>query len=566
MADDEIFNKEIESLHEILNKGEVEEVHKLRQSKIFLSLLTRYHVELITSISTFLNDKRLYKCPNIIKCYEEILRLIVEEVKPEDLFVTLLEQLDEENCCVEKFFTLLAPLKFSLIKLSSTRGYWLEWTLSTVKCYLESIHFPEDHEIEFDQKKMMVNDQHVDTILHLSEKLLEFYQTFVKDTITAREKDALIVFGFHILAEPLMYLYLEKFNKLRQICDQILLGIDQLYGKEYYLFGFVDETKAFDLEELECDLNSCLYEDYSEGTAHHLWDKIKILPLAVYFSVLIVDTPFTKYFPLVYHPMYLFHKLLYLSVLLMQHQHNAVVRKGLLLCHHILHSIPKGSIPYWYLEYRTHRKFVKAVSRVSIYSYILENRKSAIELLQTYLHKFDSKGSYLLLMNITSETNSEDIDGEIITFFRNMIHKRFLENNFHYYHKGKYLIDLLKVFSKLGENSDTDLIASKNKIVSLLYLFALILRRDVQNETTIRDNFDYFDRNYFSVVKKAVEKSREKYTRDAVTFINEDNVSIVVEGKSLPKLQRVEKLNAIKNTLNALDMIEHAMELVYEYI
>lgn len=560
-------------MHDALNEGDLDRVRELRQTKTFATIVSQHGVDLISSISKFMDDERIYKCPHLVECYEEILESIVDEIDPDDLFVTLLEQVDEESCCIEKFLMLLDPLKFTLVKLGSSREYWLEWTLSTIKFYLESVHFPEDHDIEFDEKIMTVNDPHVDKLLHLSEKLVVFYETFLNDTISAREIDALIAFGFHILAEPVMYLYLEKFEKLQEICDQVLRSIGKLYGKSYCLFEFIDETKALDVEELEPDKDTYLDEDSSDFVVRNpLWAKIKILPLAVYYSVRITETPLTNYFPLVFSPVYLFHKLLYLSVLLMKNFHNAVVRKGLLLCDKIFQSTPNGSIPYGYLEYKVHKKFVAAVSRICIYSYIFENRKLAIELLQSYVLKFDPKGTYLLLMNITSETGSEDIDSEIITIFRKMMHTSFVENNFQYYQKGKYLIDLLKIFAKLGEGSDTDLIASKNKIVSLLYLFALMLRRDAQNQTGIHDYYDHFDRNYFTVIEEAIEKSREKYKRDAVTFINnddplpfEDNVSIVVEGKSLPRLQREDKINATKNALCALDMIEHAMQLVYEY-
>lgn len=579
MAGEEMFNKEMKSLHEILNDGNVEEVRKLRQTKVFSSLLSRYGVELIERVSKFLDDERLYKCPNIVECYEEILKLIIDEINPGELFVTLLEQVDEENCCLEKFLMLLVPLKFSLVKLGCTRNYWLRWTLSTIKYYLNAIPHPEDHEVEFDEKKMLVNDKYIDSIILLCQKLLEFYQTFLDDTISEDEIQALIVFGFHVLTEPAMFVYLEKFEELQQICDQVVIGIDRLYKKVYDFLQFIDERKAEGLGDPNNTSNTSGDSDPavdenidSEPSPHPLWDKLSTLPLAVYYSVCIKDECFTSVFPCVYCPLYLFHKLLYLSIVLMKHSHNAVVRKGLLLCNNIIKGLQDGQIPYYYLDYKVHKHFIKIISHLCVYSYISDNRKLAMTVLQMFIRKFDVKGTYLLFLNITSETANEDVDGEIITTLRNMIFQSYLGNKFEYYHKGKLLIDLLKSFANLSNGVDTDLAVSKNKIISFLHLLAVLIRCDTTNQTTIHDYFDYFEETYYSVIRAAIEKSREKYKR-AVNSLNEnrkssidyDNMSVVVEGKSLPRLKRKEKMNATLLAFSGLNLIEEALKLVYEY-
>lgn len=569
MAGDEVFVKEIKALHEILNDGNIEEVRKMRQTKVFSSLLSKYGPELIAKISLFLNDKRLYKCPNIVDCYEEILRLIVDEIDPQEMFVTLLEQIDEEQCCLEKFIMLLAPMKFTLQKLGATRGYWLEWTLSTFKCYLESLPSPEDHRVEFDEKKMLIKDQFVDDILHLTRSLVEFYEAFIGNVLTEQEGEALIVFGFHLLTEPAVYIYLEKFDELQELYDRIVKCIHTLFRDAHYFLAQLDEVFMQDLEKAEKS-TSMEKEDLDISIKVPMWEKILNLPLAVYYSHIINDEAFTNVFPLVYSPLYLFHKLFYLGIILLRHSHNAVIRKGLLLCERLLTAIEDGSIPYYYLDCKIHKEFVKLASNLSVHSYIFENRKTAVDCLQKFIRKFDTKGTYLLFLNITQKTRNEDVDGEIITIFRRNMHRNFVNNKLEWYQKGKLLIDLLKVFAQLSEGSDTNLMKFKNKIISFLYLFALILRRDSANETKIHDYFGYFDVTYFSVVKEAVKKSRENYKRDANSFINdersyEDNVSIVVEGQVLPKMLKEDKINATKNALTALSMIEHAMELVYEY-
>lgn len=569
MEADELFNREIKSVHGMLSDGKIDEVRKLRQTKIFSSLLVNSGSELINSISSFLNDKGVYKCPDIVTCYEEILRIIVEEIDPQNSFITLLEQLDEESCCLEKFLLLLTPLKLSLQKLSTARGYWLEWALSTIKCYLDSLPAPEDHQIEFDEKKMLIDDRYIDSILLCTKTILLFYDAFIENTISPREKDALIVFGFQLLTEPVMYVYLEKFNELESICRDVIAKIDRLDPRIHYLLDYLDDRNMSNVEKHD---SSPRMEDECESTYPSVWDRMLPLSLAVYYSIVITDEPFLNYFPLVYDKLYLFHKLFFLGVALLQHTHNAVTRKGLLLCRHLLLSIEDCRIPHFYLELKVHREFVKIVSYVSIYSYIFENRKVAVELLQLYVRKFDIQGTYLLFLNITSATNNADVDSELITMFRNDMYASFQKNELKFYQKGKRLIDLLKVFCDLGESSDTDMMKYKNKIISMLHLFALILRRDTENITTIHDHVDYFEKHYFSVVQVAIRKSRKTFKLEANALMNDrphpksgENFNVVVDGKSLPRLRKQEKINATRNALTALTMIENALELVYEY-
>lgn len=570
MEVDEIFNREIKSVRGILNSGKIDEVRKLRQTKIFSSLLTSRGSELISSISEFLNDKGLYKCPSIIQCYEEILKIIVEEIDPQDSFVTILEQLDEEHCCIEKLLLLLTPLKLSLEKASSARGYWLEWALSTIKCYLDSLPTPEDHQIEFDVKKMVVSDRYIDGIQQAMKKIILFYNAFVENTVSVRERDSMVVFGFNLLTEPMMYVYLEKFSKLELICRNVIANINKLNPHIHYLLEQLDDRNMSNVDKSDNTYRTGDEDDPSSFPT--VWDRLQPLSLAVYYSIIIKKEPFLNYFPLVYDKLYLFHKLFFLGFVLLKHTHNAAIRKGLLLCKCLLVSLENYCIPHFYLELKVHQNFVKIASNISTYSYIFENRKVAVEVLQLYMRKFDSKGTYLLFLNMTSVTNNPEVDSEIITIFRNDIHTSFVKNDLKFYQKGKRLVELLKVFCDLGGGSDIDMMVYKNKIISTLHLFALIFKRDVRNQTTLYDHFDYFEKHYFSNVEVAIKKSREMFEQEAHALMNvkvvkprSENMNVVVEGRPLPRLSPEEKLNAIKNALSALLMIEDALQLVYEY-
>ncbi|XKL62952.1 hypothetical protein PGB90_005316 [Kerria lacca] len=571
MAVNEPFKKEMKILHWILSQGKVEDISKLRQTKEFLILLKSHGAEIIVFLSSFLNNKQIYNSFETVECYEELIKIIIEHMDVQNAFITFLEQIDEDNCCVEKFLFLLKPLKLTLVKLADLRGYWLEWSLTTIKCYLDSMPSPEDNFIDFNERKMLIIDCQIDNIIRVIKSVFYFYETFIENVISTREMESLLAFGLQLLSEPAVFVYVEKFEELEVICLKIVECIKLLPYNIHYFLDYLDERHMKHSSNPKSILNKVNTDIMDAGIeVLRIEDRITIFNLAVYYFFAITEEPF-KIFPVVYNKLYLFHKLLYLSIVLLQHSHNAVVRKGLLLAQRLLLALDNNSIPCYYLELKLHPEFVKIISSIGIYSYIFENRKLAIRLLQIYIYKFDPAGTYALYLNITTVTSSPDIDSEIITLFRNQMYKSFIQNKFQYYQKGKLLIDLLKVFSHLGNNDDIDLLNYKNKIISYLHLFALIMRRDINNETAVQKYLEYFKNNYFSVINTAIEKSRKSIEKDLHTLLytekkDVEKYDIIVDGEILPTLKKEERVNALKNALNALSMIDHAIELLRGYI
>ncbi len=572
MEQEEIFNREVKSLQRLLDDGNVEEIRKLRQTRSLVDILTSSSSNFIASVSSFLNDKHLYRCPRIVESYEELFQIIINETDPLDTFITFMEQLDEDTCFLEKFILLLKPLKLALLKLAESRKSYLEWTFSVIQSFLSNLSPPEDHEIEFDEKKMLTNDPYIVSILFLMDSLMNFYDSFIENTISKREIDVLIIFAFHLLAEPAMFVYLEKFQEVDEKCQRIVAYIDHFtYNVHYFLASLNERNMTYVMYDEKRSLME-IDEVDAEGNLN-LEDRISPQHLALYYFVKLNDQPMNA-FPCVYSKFYLFHKLLFLCNSLTQHSHNAVTRKGLLMGERLLNWIEDGSIPRYFLELKVHVEFVRIVTKVSVFSYIFENRRTAAKLLLMYIHKFDVEGTYALYLNIWRATCNSDIDGEIITSFRRKMYTNFIEDKFEYYQKGKLLIDLLKVFGHLEKGADTNLMECKNKVISFLHLLALIIRRDRANVTTIHDHFEYFENNYFKVIKMATKKCRETYKQEANALMNDegdhdlktaDKLNFVVDGRSLPRLKKEEKIMATKNALNALNIIENALTLVYDY-
>lgn len=564
MEADEILGPELKYIEEILFDGDLVRLQQLKQRQTFCDLLTHKGSELISCVSSFMNSKRIYECPETVVCCREILEIIAAEVDPKDSFITFLEQLDEESCSLEKFMMFLPPLRISLEKLAKSRQYWLEWALSTIKYYLNSLSVPEDRQAEFDVEESLVSNRYVDKILALCRALLIFFDAFVENYISEREKDALIVFGLQLLAEPAMYVCIKKFEEMQLFCVNTIANINKLTSNIHLCLDHLDERY---LSNLEKDESLLLKEDSDERPS--IWARICPLNLAVYYSALISETPFLQYFPQVYERLYLFHKLLFLCIVLLRHTHNVVVRKGLHLSACLLKSMELGSIPHYYLEHRVHRDFLKIICSVSVFSSCLENRREAIRLLLPHIRLLDAQGRYTLYMNVSSITDNPDVDGEIITSFRNDWLVRYNSGNLEFYQKGKHLIDVLKSFCVLPDLSNNDIMIYKDKILAVVYLFALLVRM-----IGVDGHFDYFEKTYLSVVADAVKKSRRSFSKD-LHYLQNNNQSdsargdvqfgVVVDGQQLPQLRHEEKIEATKCALTALDLIDHSLALVYQY-
>lgn len=536
----------------------------MRQNEEFLFVLQHKGAIAIDDIAKLLDETDHYNTAAGARCYEQLFTIIVECI-PDKLscLITLLEHIDEDTCCMQKFLILLHAILLSLLRAPpSARVLWLEWALTTIEFYISKMKQPEDNVIESDEKKMPSSDPCVDSVLDTSRKLCSFFEALVDSGLWS-DNSALAAFGFAILSGPLLHMYPEKFPDAMLIAESVVSLIDRQSCHVYRLFDWLDESR----------MTNALFN----GTASEkkgdtpLSDRVPAIQLALYYAVKTHQKEPFEVFPCVYERLYLFHKILLLGVLLAQHAHNAITRHGLTLAQRFLSALEDGCIPHSYLGLKVHFEFVKSMSWVSTHSYIYENRQLAFTLLKLYLNKFTAHASYLLYTHVFAATENPDVDGEIVSCLRHKLFCSFNAGHLDEYQRGKRLVDMLRYFCRLEKGDKTDLLKYKSVILSTLHTFVLILGRDSRNETGVRDNFALFDEQYLKVLKSAVLSARNDSHAQINSLQRSGNESggekfnLVVEGEVLPPPKTQEKIESMRRDLRVMDMIEDAVDMVYTY-
>lgn len=570
MCDDEINR----ALH-LLIEGRNDEFHELLKTSRFEQILRDENSNLVNNLVSVLDDTSNYAKANFVDSCEYLFDILVEISNLEAIFVSLLESVDEERCSVPKFCVLLKALKKILLKWSTSRGHFLEYTLSTIKYYLDRQPSLDDHSVQNDEKEPLICHRLIDEIIVLMENLLEFRDSFIDGRISSQETISLIVFSFQMLSEPALFVYDDKIDKMRRINEKIAKGIDRLIADNcHHFFKYLSE-KCMEHKLYSREDSHQLIEENEDDTLREAGDfisgarlRISVLQLAVYYYVKTQNEIFNA-LPLVYDKLYIFHKLLVLGVELANHQHNAVTRKGLLLIERLLQSMKGGNIciPSCVLELKVHEEFVRVSSSVSVYSSICSNRQSAIASLLAYIRLLDAQASYQFYLNVWKTISYDDVEAEIVTELRRRIYTNSITANCDIYFQGKFLVDLLKVITRLEDDTKIDLLRYKSKAISITHVFALIIRKDAY----VRSHFEYFDKIYFSVLKKAITESREAFKRERFEASNKfdknaaQSFDVVVEGQTLPELSNADKISSAEKALVALDVIECALSLVYQY-
>lgn len=565
-----VYAATMTSVAEYLLEANVAAIRELRENAEFLSLLRTKGIHAIEGMAKLLEQTDHYRSVEGVRCYEELFEMIVEQV-PDKLymFITLLEQLDEDVCCVQKFLVLLYPIQLSLLRAPpSCRRQWLEWVLTTVESYIGKMALPEDHEIESDEKKMLSSHPYVDVVLASARRFCSFYDALVTSNLWSADNNSLAAFGFHILSGPLMHLYAEKFPEAMEIAETVVRLVDRHSCYVCRLFAWLDESRMSNslfktTEQLE----------NSSDRPPMLNERVTAIQLALYYCVKTGQEEAFSVFPRVYQRLYLWHKVLFLSVRLSQYAHNAVARQGLKLGERFLNAIDDGCIPHHYLELKVHFDFVQSMSRLSTRSYIFENRQLAFTLLKVYLNKFTPLATYLLYSHVFAATENPDVDGEIISHFRRNLFNAFNGSQLDEYYTGKRLVDLLKCFCRLEKGDKTDLVKHKSVILSTLHTFVLILGRDHKDATGVRHSWRFFEERYFEVLKSAVRLARNEFHVEIDSLLGpaanpsrlEEKFNLVVEGEVLAPPKTQEKIESLRRDLRVMDMIQDALDMVYTY-
>ena len=549
--------------------------------------------DIIPAISKYLVQDTLDNSPDTFHCCNSLLETIALKANPEE---ALLEFLEEAECVENdlKFLSMLKPLEIILFRLPKRRQQSLEWCLNTIQTHITSLPLPENYKLEGSERKLMDSDPSVIRITNVYEKIVCFYKPFINElscnNVSSsnyprlhKQRDMLICYIFQLLGRPLAVLDLHYDDKS---CSSVMCSVEKLLNflkdilSDPIIFLEYAELREFERRSNQRENKSVNNAQYENGEENiHIFtreEKLPTLSIAVFYYLILVEKMCHDWIPQVYSPIYIYQQCLFLIVILLECSEELIIYKGLFLAKELLSQLSDGSVSHSFLESSLNGEFVKSLSKVMIYSEIEEMRKSALLIFQSYLHKFDDKGQYLLMLNLPSVLNHSGVLGYLITQLKDMIVRTF--NSTHSFFSGKYLFDLMNKYCSLEHGAQTDLVENADQIVSSLNLIRFLVIRDKGNKTGIWDYMPILQKSFLDSLREGINLSRAHYKlklkdleeENKISRTNNSNnkseVTIVVGGQQLPNLPYENKAGIIHSALNLFDLTESLLSRINECV
>ena len=493
--------------------------------------------------------------PFIFNDYSKVLEVICARSSPDDVLLSLIKESEEVHNRTVMLFVLKPLCNAMVALLSSSRDTYLAWFCNCLLDFVNNFELPKVYNLSDEEILLADCDENIFHITSFYEELLPSLEPITQD-ITKKYP------AFKVTYVRFWVQLLEKLSssdlscrrntksKSRIVADKIVHEIIKLYRDVFNLF---DES------------NRCCDEDITVAPA-----SIGIL----YFLILCEGVDLERV-PKVYDRVYLFQNCLQYSTALLERQHQFVNEAGLKLADELLKMNSERYFTYKLLDSVVHVTFCDKLSNVMICSTLEEHRQLALKVFKSYLYNFDTRGRYLIIYNITLMTSFDSLASYVVTQYKEMLVENLkIERTNSEFFTGSKLTSMLKLFCKLPDGVETDLVESANRIVAVLNLLRFLILFDKKNCTGIWNDVDEIRSSYLEPLQKGLDLSKAHYqleldscNRDAAngnkkrkseanSNVIEGNVSVTVDEQNLPHLSSAEKIKTLKSALTAFDMIE----------
>lgn len=526
-------------------------------------------------------------------CCEELLHKLVKEANPEEAVLEFLDQMDGADTC--KFEIVLKMLKTLFSREMTNRTKSLEWTLNSIRSYVEDMSFAQNfEELEtFEDEKNFFSDDKIIDIESIFNSIIYFYEDFVQE---AKENFQVEDFK-NLIASRLLQLFdivfphvqMNLFPQLKNLLNKLLILELQLISNPMKLLDYVF-YRAMNINKQKKDTNlsrkfgsniSLTEEQFSAmNSTENLspFEDITITSNLAYgmffYSVLSANENEQFKVPLVYNPKYVMLSLIYVTVSFFEKKNSTAVKNGLdflnLLLDRLNEPLNKSD-----LYFSSHKSILLNLNRIMVYSQVEENRKLALICFKKYVKCFNWEGRYMLLLKFRSNVNHPgtlgfliDILKELISTFLNLPRNSQEFCVYLKYHKGKLLYDILKMYCFIKFGGNTDLVENADHIISSLNILRFLVVRDKANVTDIRRFIKKINVDYLVPLKEEIIKSREYYSfklkevnsNSSATNCNDSvadvEVQFSVKSLTLPKLTKDQQKAAYHSCLNAVDLVD----------
>lgn len=490
----------------------------------------------------------------------ELLDIVSDKAYPDDIILLLIKDIEDSSDEVT-VMTLLKPLGKCLKAIPKKRLNYLAWCFNAIQKYLNTVHSVEEASIT-DTDDALEYDEFETLIMDVMNNLIEFYGSFIDDfrrcdTIEQIEcRDLLVRYILLLLGHPFAY--------LNKVSETIL-------SKQIHLIGrkFVDYVTI--LTPDVCEILS-LKNNYTDDE----YVKVSDLAVGVFAYYIFCKEEFLNRTLKVYNNFYIFQLAFEYAVCMIATNYNYLIYEGNKLIASLLNMVEE-ELPYQLLDMKDHTKFCMEISHIIIYNPIERHRKDSLQTFRKYVMAFETKGRYLIIMNLMRNIINKGFLGYLITFYKDLLVEALDSDRNLTYFSNHNLYNMLILFWELPKDdnnkssSEVDLMDVSDKLISALNFMRYLLLRDTNNRTNVWDYYYKLDELFFKKLQENIESCRDLYQQRLNELKNKcveterkkkSNFTVTVQGEDIPDVTLSEEVNTLHSVLTVLDVMESLLERV----
>lgn len=574
----------VEILTEILDKNDFDNAIKVITDTPYESHLKK---DVWGLLHLFFGNIRKETPNDLRTCCEKLLEILAKRIEPEEVILEFVDEIDGAD--IVKFTFILKLLTISLPLCTENRPQFIQSTLTCIRTFLDEFIISDVDFISEEEYEEELINQLQDVVTALN-SVLDYCTFFMLNEAPNSENGEIVT----MLSAQLLQLYNvflpisnnPALKPLYEVELRVISLMRKLVPDPFYLLQFVfaralnkyhpnkikKNFQNSDLREICDDLVPV--SEYSS-----IYEMESVIPnssYAIYFySVLCVDVQKT---PCVYNPKYIFLSIAFLTTIFFDKNFNKTINKGLTLLQTILKLLENNKLERYELYFSFNQKILTQLNNIMVYSEVEATRKLAVSCFQNYIEKFDYEAKYLLLLNLRKRVDHSGTLGFLVTLLKDLISQsmegRACTSHLKYY-SGKLLYKIIAEYCFLKEGEYADLVQNADHVISSLNMLRFLVLRDKENKTGIRNFIDKIDNHFLKPLKNCVKSSKEFYEvtlqehgKDAAhTSVSSDNkIELTINGKPFTELTKEQRENALRASLNAVDLISSLLLRVNECI
>lgn len=564
--------------------------------------------DLIPELCKNITKEAKEKNEGLATCSESLLCKLAAEANPEEAVLEFLDQMDEADPV--KFDVILKLLKILLCRDMSQRLKSLEWTLNSIRSYVEQFSNDEmfgDIDAQENEENLS-NDAEIAELINIMNSIILFYEHFANKVTESQEGSELqllitsrVLQMFDIL---LPYVKLESVPSLMPIKLRMQTLILELISNPMILLEFLfyramnvmkpkcksdEPSQKIDLNDLSVDNISDL--DVEKNlTPFEDTTIISDLAYGMFFYSLLSETEHEQSkLPMVYNPKYIMLSLIYVTVPFFEKKRNITISNGLNFLNILLNKLC-DTLERSDLYFSSHKAILIHLNNIMIFSQNAENRKLALTCFKKYINCFDWEGRYFLLLRLRSHVTHPGTLGfltvllkEFVSSFMDIPVTSQTHHKFVKYYRGKLLFDIIKQYCFLTDGSGTDLVENADHIISALNALLYLIIRDKKNVTDIKRFIKRIKIDFLNPLKDGVSKSRTYYKMKLKELESDEKggnsskgslngntseveLQLSVNSETLPKLTKEQQKTAYHSCINAVDLIDLLLNRVLDHV